>query len=216
MTSDDDARPGGGGSGAAGPEWKANGVRRRVTTRHLLAAALALAGLACLGQSIWISAKAQLAQLLLDRAWSLVVAGESRAKPWPWADTWPVARLELPRENERLVVLAGASGRTMAFGPGHVDGTAEPGSAGNCVITAHRDTHFEPLQHLARGEAIDLETRDGKTRRYLVDDTFVTDESDTVVLKDDGSERLTLVTCWPFDAVVPGGPLRYVVVAVPE
>ena len=27
---------------------------------------------------------------------------------------------------------------------------------------------------------------------------------------------LTLVTCYPFDAVVPGGPLRYVVTALAE
>ena len=31
-----------------------------------------------------------------------------------------------------------------------------------------------------------------------------------------GGERLLLVTCYPFDALVPGGPLRYVVVADPE
>ena len=30
---------------------------------------------------------------------------------------------------------------------------------------------------------------------------------------DRGLDELTLVTCWPFDAVAPGGPLRYVVVA---
>jgi len=27
---------------------------------------------------------------------------------------------------------------------------------------------------------------------------------------------LTLVTCWPFDAIAPGGTLRYVVVAVAD
>lgn len=28
-----------------------------------------------------------------------------------------------------------------------------------------------------------------------------------------GTERLTLLTCYPFDALRPGGPLRYVVIA---
>jgi sortase (surface protein transpeptidase) len=31
-----------------------------------------------------------------------------------------------------------------------------------------------------------------------------------------GRKSLTLITCWPFDAIVPGGPLRYVVRAVTE
>ena len=30
---------------------------------------------------------------------------------------------------------------------------------------------------------------------------------------DDGRPLLSLVTCYPFDAVAPGGPLRYVVTA---
>ncbi len=30
---------------------------------------------------------------------------------------------------------------------------------------------------------------------------------------DDGRPILSLVTCYPFDAIVPGGPLRYVVTA---
>jgi sortase A len=104
----------------------------------------------------------------------------------------------------------------MAFGPGHLEGTAAPGESGNCVITAHRDTHFEPLQRLQRGDPIDFETASGKPARYLVQETFVVDENDTSILLDDGADRLTLVTCWPFDAVLPGSPYRYVVVAAPQ
>ena len=108
----------------------------------LIAAALALTGAALFGNGVYLHAKARVAQLLLARAWSRTLHGEREVKPWGWADTWPVARIELPRQHAAAIVLAGASGRTMAFGPGHVDGTAMPGQRGNCAISAHRDTQF--------------------------------------------------------------------------
>jgi sortase A len=41
----------------------------------------------------------------------------------------------------------------------------------------------------------------------------VVDRRDLSVTADGGDTRLTLVTCFPFDALRPGGPLRYVVEA---
>jgi sortase A len=70
-----------------------------------------------LGQGGYIYLKAQLAQLLIERAWQRALAGEAAPKPWPWADTWPVARLEAPAQGVSLFVLAGSSGRTLAFAP---------------------------------------------------------------------------------------------------
>jgi sortase A len=49
--------------------------------------------------------------------------------------------------------------------------------------------------------------------RYRVAATEVVHRKDVRVLMDAGDDRLTLVTCYPFDSAVPGGPLRYVVVA---
>mgnify|MGYP001812304003 FL=1 len=56
-------------------------------------AALLALGFWQLGQGAYIPAKAWLAQELMQRAWLRVTAGEDRAAPWPWADTWPIARL---------------------------------------------------------------------------------------------------------------------------
>src|SRR5258708_13003664 len=50
-----------------------------------------------LGRGAWIQAKAWLAQSLIAHAWTRTLSGERQAKPWPWADTWPVARLTRPR-----------------------------------------------------------------------------------------------------------------------
>src|SRR5437899_224162 len=111
---------------------------------------LLLAGLAAGGEGLWIYAKAKLAQILLEMSWRSALAGE-RVKPWPWADTRAIARMTIERDSAAIIVLAGASGRTMAFGPGHLDGTAMPGDIGNCVITAHRDTHFSALRYVGPG-----------------------------------------------------------------
>lgn len=182
------------------------------TAARTLVLLLAAAGLLLAARGLWIPAKAVLAQGLLAAAWERAAGGEARPRPWPWADTWPVARLTLPGRAP-LVVLAGASGRTLAFGPGHVDGSAAPGEAGNVVVAGHRDTHFRALAGLAAGEELVLEAPGGAARRYRVRETAVVDHRDTRPLLPSASSRLTLVTCWPFDAVRPGGPLRWVVVA---
>jgi len=186
-------------------------TRIRNLTRTLFACLL-LAGLATGGEGLWMYAKAKLAQILLEMSWRSALAGE-RVKPWPWADTRAIARLTIERGGAAIIVLAGASGRTMAFGPGHLDGTAMPGDAGNCVITAHRDTHFAPLRYVGPGDVLTLQRPDGRSVRYRVQATRVVSKSDTSVLRQDARTKLTLITCYPFDAVRPGTPLRWVVVA---
>ncbi len=162
----------------------------------------------------YIKAKAWLAQYLLQSAWETARAGGERVRPWPWADTWPVARLQVPRLGVDQIILAGASGRTLAFGPGHLAGTAEPGGVGNSVVSAHRDTHFRFLQQLQPGDRLELITLQGARLTYAVASAEVHDKSDLWLL-DQGQNLLTLITCYPFDALLPGGPERYVIRAVP-
>lgn len=189
------------------PRWK---------SRLLHAAALAAFAIALwqLGQGSYIQAKAWLAQVLIKQAWARTLDGEQHARPWPWADTWPVARINVPGRDIERYVLAGANGRTIAFGPGHVFGTPLPGETGNSVIGAHRDTHFAFLRDVQPGEEIVVEKSVGGTRRYRVAGAEIVDKSDTRVLAQRlGESRLTLITCYPFDALRAGGPLRYVVTA---
>jgi sortase A len=182
--------------------------------RRVAVSALLLAGLALLGKGLWIPAKAELAQLLLKRAWERSQGGEKQVAPWPWADTWPLARLRTSEGGDDLFVLAGASGRNLAFGPAHLAGTAAPGAKGNSVLAGHRDTHFAFLEDLAGGDPLWLETPNGAVRRYQVQGAAVVHESDPSPLEPAAEPTLTLITCFPFDAPVPGGPLRYVVQAV--
>lgn len=179
------------------------------------AAAALLLGLGAwqLGEGLYIHAKAQLAQVLVRSAWERTLAGERQVTPWPWADTWPVARLAAPDKSIDLYVLAGANGRTIAFGPGHMFGTALPGEKGNSVIGGHRDTHLSFLRDAKRGTELKVQRPDGVWRAYRVRAAEVLDEKDIWVTRQDGGTRMTLITCYPFDAVRAGGPQRYVVFA---
>ncbi len=176
----------------------------------LLAAVLLGLGAWQLGEGAYIHAKAALAQVLLEDAWARTLAGETRVKPWPWADTWPVARLRLPRQTEDLIILAGDSGRSLAFGPGHRFGTALPGERGTSLIGGHRDTHFAALRDVAIGDEAFVQTASGVWRRYSVTDTVVVPDTAALAPSRERSVIL-LVTCYPFDAFTPGGHERYVV-----
>jgi len=165
------------------------------------------------GEGAWIYAKARLAQWLLQRAWSRSLAGEVAAKPWPWADTWPVARLIVPSQGIDQIVLEGAYGRTLAFGPGHAESSGSMGKPGTAILTGHRDTHFRFLQHLNEGDEILLTTQRQQQQRYRVSSITVVDSRTALIQQDRQENQLALVTCYPFDPISPGGPLRYVVMA---
>jgi len=166
-----------------------------------------------LAAGVWLPLKAALAEELLNRAWVAARNGDVTAKPWPWADTWPVARLRLPPSAgaEPLIVLAGASGRGLAFAPGLLDGSALPGEPGVAVIAAHRDTHFRALARLALGDRFDIERADGETFAYVVTGIEIMNTRTASLRLDTLDSVVALVTCYPFDALVPGGELRYVV-----
>jgi len=181
--------------------------------KRLTIAALIALGVALLAAGFWLPAKAELAQHLLNRAWQRTTAGDAAARPWPWADTHPVARLTLPGGAEPLTVLDGASGRNLAFAPALMDGSAAPGESGVSVIAGHRDTHFRPLAALAIGDALTLERPDGSVFVYEVTDLDVVDSERAELRLDADESIVVLVTCWPFEAIDVGGSWRYVVTA---
>ncbi len=186
--------------------------RRRRSPRLAFAFASALLGLILPGQGLYIHAKAALAQVLLQRAFSESLATGAPVKAWAWADTWPVARIEVPRLKASEIALAGASGEALAFGPGHLDGTPEAGDSGTAVYAAHRDTHFAFLKDVEAGDEIRVTRRDGATVRFRVEGMRVASWNASGVDPHAAGRRLALVTCWPFDTVTHG-PLRYVVEA---
>lgn len=162
-------------------------------------------------QAAWIPLKAELAQVLLQHSWDMQKKGRDK-KPWPWADTHALAKLKVPRLQVEQIVLAGSSGRNLAFGPT----LSESGlRLQDWIINGHRDTHFRFLQDLQRGDQLRLETAAG-IKTFTVDTLEVIDSREYDLVMEPGLSRLSLVTCYPFDTITSGGPLRYVVTALPS
>lgn len=168
-----------------------------------------------LGQALWLQAKALLAQQLMAAAWAGTLEKRAPVRPWPWADTWPVARLTIPGGGH-LFVLHGVHGQSLAFGPGHLPGSALPGDGGTVVLAGHRDSHFAFVKSLEPGDVLRLQSNDGAERGYRVVRTAVVDSRIARIDPAGGDEQLVLITCYPFHTLSPGGPLRYVVTARPE
>lgn len=188
-------------------------MRRHAVTLAMVL--LLLVGFALLGQGLWIHAKAGLAQMLLDRAWETAKAEGGRPRPWPWADSWPVARLRVERLGVDLVVLAGASGSSLAFGPGHLGGTVAPGAEGLSILGGHRDTHFRFLRELRPGDRVTSQRPGAAPVAWTVRVTQVVERPQVFPPAIDGP-LLALVTCYPFDDPVPGGPARMLAWLTPE
>jgi sortase A len=183
-------------------------------TRHWFYAAVSLTAaffsMLSLASALWIPAKAELAQWLIERSWQQAQEGNENARPWPWADTRAVGVLSVPGLGIRQIILEGNSGRNLAFGPVLLDG--EMGH--DLVISGHRDTHFRFLQDLAAGDRLTVQTKE-RTQDYEVIAAEIVDSRTSELVIEPATSRISLVTCYPFDAPLAGGPLRWVVTALP-
>jgi len=180
-----------------------------------------------IGKGVYMQVKAHFAQYLIMQAWEQTLKDRQAHKPWRWADTYPVAKLTfLPAANDStidanlddsLYVLAGASGRNLAFGPAELNvNSRELGGnlSGNRVIAGHNDTHFAILNGVKKGQLIQLQDANGKVIVFRVTRIAIVHESDTGVLApSDDNQQLTLITCYPFNSIQVGGELRLVVKA---
>lgn len=203
---------------------------------RLLMAGLVVFGGWQLGYSSYLLAKAELAQWLLEQAWQemrreqaqSIVSNSHQAQPlrmqqgiapWPWADTWPLAKLSWPALNQELIVLAGASGRNLAFGPAHLSASVAPGATGVSVIGGHRDTHFAFLSQAKLGDRFVIERADGRQYRFQVKEILITDVRESHIGLDSDVAKIALVACYPFadwqsgEAGGASSPLRYLVLA---
>jgi sortase A len=170
---------------------------------------LLLPGSFLLARAGWVKAKGAVGEILIHRALAETLKDGRPRCPWTSADMHPVARLTVPRLGVERPVLSNASGRALAFGLGHIDGTAAPAAHGNCVLAGHRDSWAAFLADLRVGDDVVLEAH-GRRAVYGISSTAVVRFDDARVLHDDGDDRLTLVTCWPFHGWLHS-PWRYVV-----
>ncbi len=164
------------------------------------------------GQAGYLTAKAWLAQELIAKSWHSARSGNGAPPPWPWADTHPVAKLKAPRLAVERYVLAGASGRNLAFGPTLTHASAPFGTLGNSVVSGHRDTHFLFLRELLPGDKVIVETLAGNIDYRVTGSTVVDGEKTRIQVHANG-DNLILVTCYPFTGLRSNAKQRYLVFA---
>jgi sortase A len=189
-----------------------------VRTARFLTALLLLAGALLTGRAGYLHAKAQFAKVLIHRAWDQSLQSGKPHAPWPWADTYPVARLRIPRLGYDEFVLEGATPRTLAFGPARLLSGAGFGESGNLVLAGHRTSWFRPLELIAPDDVVQLEWFDPRRQlhhsTYAVTMTRVVEPEDVSLLAPTPEETLTLLTCYPFGRS-PRSPQRFIVRAMP-
>ncbi len=187
---------------------------------RLVVALTLVAGTSLTGRAMYLHAKAELAGVLIRRAWEETARSGKPSPPWPWADTHPVARLRIPRLGYDEIVLEGATPRTLAFGPARLLSGADLGGPGNLEIAGHRTSWFEPLKAVAAGDIIQIEWFDARSdglreRAYTVNAIRVVAPEDVSLLAATADDSLTLVTCYPFGRS-PRSPQRLMVRALPD
>jgi sortase A len=186
---------------------------------RILVALLLIGGVCLTGRALYLHAKAQLASVLIRRAWSESARLGELRPPWPWADTHPVARLRIPRLHYDEIVLEGATPRTMAFGPARLFSGAGLGQPGNLELAGHRTSWFRPLEAVQLGDVIEVQWYDARRhelreRTYTVSTIRVVTPDDVTLLAPTLDDALTLVTCYPFGRS-PRSPQRFMVRALP-
>ncbi len=192
-----------------------NNAKRKPRRRQdMIFCLLLLASCFFLWNGIYIHAKARVAQWLLENSWhNTLRSGGEISRPWPWADTWPIARLKVPSQEQDLIVLAADSGQSLAFGPGASEASSRIGENGMVVIGGHRDTHFGFLENVSAGDLLHLQDVRGRWFAYRVSHLNIANSRLLRIEMSSESPKLTLVTCYPFNAINPGGDLRYLVTA---
>lgn len=172
---------------------------------------LLIVGLALLGHGSYMQAKAWLAQRLIEQAWQVALTTpDQQIRPWFYADSYVTAQLNWPSQKQTLTILAGASGRNLAFAPSHFLPSGELGSDSGVLIAGHNDTHFAFLQKVEVGEQFSLQTQNGVIEQYQVRGIDVIHQSQHDFLKQAG---LYLLTCYPFNSLASGTELRLLVSA---
>ena len=127
-----------------------------------------------------------------------------------------VGILKISQISLEIPVYYGTSTSSLRQGAGLLESGGLPGGEGNTVITAHRaHSHgrlFNRLDELEIGDVATITTANN-VFKYEINSTQIYEKEDTSYLstKEDGGEKLILITCHPF--YQPNPPYRLVVEA---
>lgn len=113
-----------------------------------------------------------------------------------------IARLQIPKIDQDLYVVAGVSLDDLKNGPGHYPETPLPGQLGNASIAGHRTTYGAPffdVDQLVAGDQLIVTTITGDRYVYEVTGTQIVTAADywVVTTRDPTVAELTLTSCHP-------------------
>jgi len=122
----------------------------------------------------------------------------------------PIGKLIIENINLNCIIIENINDRTLHYGLGKLsDGVKLYHSSKNIVIAGHRDTNFNDLKKIKINDEIILEHIEGTTK-YLVKSIKIVDPSNVECLNEYNYNKITLITCYPFQ-YIGSAPLRYVV-----
>lgn len=162
-----------------------------------------------LGQAGLLAAKAWAAPILIERAWNNQLITGEQHKPWPWADSAPVARMEFPDHDVTRYVLDGDNMRNLAFGP-VIQRTGD-----TTFLFGHRDTHFAFLDQLETSDRLQFRLRGEEEKLWKIDRFDIVSEKDLYIPDGTPGEALYIITCYPFGQLNPDTDQRYIVSLTP-
>lgn len=117
----------------------------------------------------------------------------------PPAPSEALGRIVIPAAGIDWILVEGVTPAALAYGPGHMPGTAMPGQPGNAVISGHRTTYGAPFYNIDAvqpGDAIEIETLIG-LHIYEVVETIIVAPTDVWVTSQVEGGWLTLTACHP-------------------
>lgn len=196
---------------------------------RLIAIVLLLVGCLISLQAAWLPAKAWLSQQLINASWQQAMTEQQlkqakqqsksstpiALKPWPWADTFPIAALDFQRLDKNIVVLNGGDPTTLAFSVGAIAPFNQAGGDKPFVVAGHRDSHFAFLQDIILKDVISLTNTHGRSQLYQVERIDIVDASAAQLALPADQANLVLITCYPFEGISDNANERYVITATP-
>jgi len=186
-------------------------IKPRKQLLVILSAILAIAGLIFLFLAFKIEIKAKVAQYLLNNAWDKTIETGDEYEPWPGFDGYPILKLSIPKFKLQQIVLSNTSGQSLAFGPSFHPETYLPKENKITAISSHRDSHGYYIRDLKINDFVILEDKEDNKFTYKVKNFKIINVEDKDLQFNKKNSQLLLITCYPFDAVISGTNLRYIV-----
>lgn len=110
-----------------------------------------------------------------------------------------IGLIEIEALELKYPIVEGADSKQLAYGIGHIPGTAAIGSIGNCVLAGHRGsrygTYFKYLGRLSAGDTVKVMDKEGNVYLYEVVSWEVVGPYDNSVKVQGAETELTLLTC---------------------